>query len=51
MSLCSNPSAEDKDLPNLTQVMHDLTAIVLLRFWSKAKKASGLQLMQNKQCH
>lgn len=51
MSLRSNPSAEDKDLPNLTQVMHGLIAIVFLRVWSKAKKASGLQLMQNKQCH
>lgn len=51
MSLHSNSSAEDKDLPNLTQVVHGHFAIVFLRVWLKAKKASGLQLMQNKQHH
>lgn len=51
MSLCSNCSAEDKGLPGLTQVVHGHFAIVFLRVWLKAKKASGLQLMQNKQHH
>lgn len=49
MRLHRNSSAEDKDLPNLTQVVHGHIAIVFLRVWLKAKKASGLQLMQNKQ--
>lgn len=51
MSLGSNSSAEDKDLPNLTQLVHGHIAIVFLRVWLKAKKASRIQLMQNKQRH
>lgn len=52
MSLHSSSSAEGEDLPNLTQVVYmGHFAVVFLRVWLKAKKASGPQLMENKQCH
>lgn len=36
MSLCGNSSAKDKDLPNLTQVMHCYIAIVILSVQSNS---------------